>query len=87
MKKANVFPYIIGAVVALLFLGLSLYVFCPALNVHNSVLWIILDIAILIFVVVERLAKGCKDFGFVTVKQKKGSKGKGRKITKFTFDV
>ena len=87
MKKANVFPYIIGAVVALLFLGLSLYVFCPALNVHNSDLWIILDIAILIFVVVERLAKGCKDFGFVTVKQKKGSKGKGRKITKFTFDV
>ncbi len=87
MKKVKVFPYIIGAVVALLFLGLSLYFFCPALNVHNLGLWILVDISLFIFVIVERLAKGYKDFGWITVKQKKGSKGRSKKFTKFNFDI
>ena len=69
MKKVKIFPYIIGAIAALLFIGLSLYIFCPALNVHNLWLWLIIDIALLIFVVVERFAKGCKDFGWVTIKK------------------
>ena len=74
MKKVKIFPYIIGAIAALLFIGLSLYIFCPALNVHNLWLWLIIDITLLIFVVVERFAKGCKDFGWVTIKKKTGSK-------------
>ncbi len=87
MKKINVFPYIIGAVAALVFLGLSLYFLCPALNVHNVGLWILLDIALLIFILVERIAKGCKDFGRVTVTQKTGSKGRHKSFVKFNFGI
>mgnify|MGYP003294980912 FL=1 len=87
MKKVKIFSYIIGAIAALLFIGLSLYIFCPALNVHNLWLWLIIDIALLIFVVVERFAKGCKDFGWVTIKKKTGSKGRSKKFTKFNFDI
>ena len=87
MKKVKIFPYIVGAIASLLFFGLSLYIFCPALNVHNLLLWLIIDIALLIFVVVERFAKGCKDFGWVTIKKKTGSKGRNKKYTKFNFDI
>lgn len=87
MKKIKFFPYIIGAIAAILVLGLCLYVFCPAINVHNLGLWIIIDISIFVFVVVERLAKGFKDFGFVTVKKKTGSKGKSKSVTKFNFNL
>ncbi len=87
MKKVKVFPYIIGAIVALLVFGLCLYVFCPALNIHNFGLWVIIDIALFTFILVERLAKGYKDFGWVTVKKKTGSKGKSKKTTKFNLDI
>lgn len=87
MKKVKIFPYIIGAISALLFFGLSLYIFCPALNVHNLGLWLIIDISLLIFVVVERSAKGFKDFGWVTIKKKTGSKGRYKKSAKFNFEI
>ncbi len=85
MKKVEFFPYIIGAIVAVLFFCLSLYIFCPALNLHNLWLWIIIDIAIFIFVVVERYVKGCKDVGWCAEK-KKGAKGRNKKFTNFKFD-
>ena len=87
MKKVKVFPYIIGAISSLLFFCFSLYAFCPALNIHNLGLWLIVDIAILIFVVVERSVKGCQDFGWVTTKKKTGSKGRYKKTTKFNFEI
>ena len=87
MKKVKIFPYVIAAVAALAFIGFCLYVFCPALNVHNVGLWIIIDIAMFIFVAVERFAKGQKDFGWVTKKVKTGSKGRTKKFTKFNFDI
>ena len=87
MKKAKIFPYIFGAITSLLFFSLCLYLFCPAINVHNLDLWIIIDISILIFVAVVRLSKGCKDFGRVTIKKKTGSKGKSKKFTKFNFNI
>lgn len=87
MKKVKIFPYILGAITALLFIGLCLYIFCPAINVHNPGLWILIDIAILIFIIVVRLTKGCKDFGWVTIKQKIGSKGRTKKSTKFNFKI
>ena len=87
MKKVKIFPYIIGAISALLFFGLSLYIFCPALNVHNLWLWLIIDISLLIFVVVERSAKGFKDFGWVTINKKTGSKGRYKKSAKFNFEI
>lgn len=87
MKKSKIFPYIAGAIVSLLFFGLSVYIFCPAFNVHNLWLWLIVDIALFIFVIVERSAKGYKDFGRVTIKKKTGSKGRNKKYTKYNFDI
>ena len=87
MKKVKLTPYIIGATASLLFFVLCLYYFCPAINFHNPGLWIIIDISLFIFVVVERFIKGAKDFGWVTVKKKTGSKGRGKKYTKFNFDI
>lgn len=86
MKK-KIFPYIIGAVAALFIFGLCLYIFCPAINIHNFGLWIIADVAVFVFVVAERLAKGCKDFGWTTVTKRTGSKGRTKKFTKFNFEV
>lgn len=87
MKKVKIFPYILGAVTALLFMGLCLYVFTPAINVHNPGLWIIIDIAIIIFTIIVRLSKGYKDFGWVTLKKRTGSKGRSKKFTKFNFNL
>lgn len=87
MKKSKIFPYIAGAIVSLLFFGLSVYIFCPAFNVHNLWLWLIVDIALFIFVIVERSAKGYKDFGRVTIKKKTGSKGRNKKYTKYNFEI
>ena len=87
MKKESVFPYVMGAISTLLFLGLSLYFFCPALNIHNVWLWILVDIALLIFVTVERLTKICNTSGWLTISQKVGLKGKGKKIAKVNFGI
>ncbi len=87
MKKFKVLPYIVGAITALLVLGLCLYVFCPAINIHNPGIWVIADIVILIFIVVVRLSKGSKDFGWVIVKEKIGSKGRTKTHRKFNFAV
>ncbi len=87
MKKGQVLPWVLGAVSALLVFGLCLYVFCPALNVHNVGLWIIINFCLLVFVVVERFSKGCIDFGKVTVREKTGPKGKPKKVVKFHFGI
>ena len=87
MKRIKVLPYILGAITALLFSGFCLYVFCPAINVHNVGLWVIIDIAILLFIVVVRLTKGFKDFGWITVKKRTGSKGRTKKFAKFNFNI
>ncbi len=86
-KKINVIPYVVGAVVAIAFLGISFYLFCPAINIKNIGLWLLIDVAIFLFVLTERLAKGYKDFGKVTVSTKKGSKGRVKKQTKFNFSI
>ncbi len=82
MKKLKIYPYIIGTIVALVFFGLCLYFFCPALNFHNLGLWIIVDIALFIFVVVSRIAQGNKDFVWVS-----NTKGKKHKSMKFDFKI
>ncbi len=87
MKKVKVFPYIIGAIASLLFLGLCLYIFTPAINIRNLGLWILIDVTLLIFIIIERLAKGQKDFGWVTISKKIGSKGRTKKFNKFNFNI
>lgn len=87
MKKFKPFPYIIGAVVALLITGILFYFLCPAINIHNLSFWIIIDIALFIFAIVQRLAKGFKDFGFVTTTKKVGSKGRTKSTTTFNLNI
>lgn len=87
MKKIKILPYILGIVSALFVLGFSLYAFCPAINIHNPGLWFLTIIVVLIFIVVVRLAKGEKDFGWVIVKEKIGSKGRTKTSRKFIFSV
>ncbi len=87
MRKVNILPYIFRGVSSLIFAALSIYIFCPAINVRNPGLWIIINISLFIFTILVRLFKGAKDFGWVTVKKKTGSKGRTKKYTEFRFDI
>ena len=87
MKKATFSPYIIGALASLGFFAISLYVCCPALNIHSMGMWVLITITLFIFVFVERLVRGFRDFGKVTVTQRTGSKGRHKKITIFNFNI
>ncbi len=84
-KKVNFFPYVFALLISLTFFAVSVYGFCPAINIHNLFLWILLDITIFIFVFIMRLAKGYNDLKFVTIKQKVRAKKKG--ITKYKSSV
>lgn len=87
MKKVNVFPYIFAAAVSLLVFAAGVYFLCPAINIHNLLLWILIDISLFVFVILERLAKGYKDFGFVTATQKTSPKKKRKTVTRFNFRI
>ncbi|MBQ4562129.1 MAG: hypothetical protein IJA55_07395 [Clostridia bacterium] len=87
MKKVNVLPYIMGTVAALLFFGLCFYLFCPALNLHNVGLWVILDLAVFAFVITVRLTKGIRDIRIDTVKIPKNGKKRAKTTKKFHFEV
>ena len=49
--------YIVGTIVSLLFTGICFYVLCPAINIHNPALWIILNIAVFLFILAEKITK------------------------------
>jgi len=55
MKKIKGFPYIIGALSALLVFGFGFYFFCPALNLQSVGLWVLCDASLVVFIVVSRL--------------------------------
>ena len=85
MKK--VWPYIAGSITTLLFWGLSYYLFCPALNIRNAGLWIIIILGIFIFTGVTRLAMGFKDVYCCTYKNPKGSKKKKKYSKEYRFEI
>ena len=87
MKKINFFPYIIGLLVTAVVTALCLFIFCPAVNVQNPVMWLLAAFALFVFIRVVRLVKGRKDFGRVTVTKKIGSKGRTQKHAKFNFNI
>lgn len=81
MKKLKISPYIAGAIVTLLFLAVTFYIFCPAINIGNIGLWILIDIAALVFVIATAIAKMVSLDGWVDTIQnvKKGAKGRRTK--------
>lgn len=86
MKKSGVISHIVAAVVTLLFVGICLYIFCPAINICNLALWIIVDLAIAVYLVAHRIAKGFKNYPLVTASVIRDSKGKVKNITKVHFN-
>ena len=54
---------------------------------QNPVLWLLVAFILFVFISIVRLAKGCKDFGRVTVTEKIGPKGRTKKHTKFNFNI
>lgn len=86
-KKIKIFPWIIGIVIGLIIVSVGLFVSSTAINIHNPVLWIIVILALFLAILAGRIAKGCKDFGWVTVSKKTGSKGRAKKYSEFKFSV
>ena len=91
MKKSGVLPVITGVITGLI-TGLivtaaGLFFSSTAINIHNPVLWVIIIIALFAAILAGRIAKGCKDFGWVTVSKKTGSKGRTKKYSEFRFSI
>lgn len=86
-KKIKIFPWIIGIVIGLIIVSVGLFVSSTAINIHNPVFWIIVILALFLAILAGRIAKGCKDFGWVTVSKKTGSKGRTKKYSEFRFSI
>ena len=85
MKKLKISPYIAGAIVTLLFLAVTFYIFCPAINIGNIGLWILIDIAALVFVIATAIAKMVSLDGWVDTIQNVKKGAKGRRTKKFSL--
>lgn len=85
MKKLKISPYIIGAIVTLLFLAVTFYIFCPAINIGNIGLWILIDIAALVFVIATAIAKMVSLDGWIDTIQNVKKGAKGRRTKKFSI--
>ncbi|MBQ7088162.1 MAG: hypothetical protein IJN04_00765 [Clostridia bacterium] len=70
MTKSKAFPHILGVGIALLVLAIICYLTCPAINVHNPGLWLLVALGTLIYLVVSHL---CRGFRAPIVVTKKGS--------------
>ncbi len=66
MKKSKAFAYILAAIVSLVVLALGLFIFCPAINVHNVGFWILINITIYVFLFTASIADGSKSFNVTT---------------------
>ncbi|MBQ7962852.1 MAG: hypothetical protein IJ289_09660 [Clostridia bacterium] len=91
MKKSGVLPIITGVITGLItgliVIAAGLFFSSTAINIHNPVFWIIIIIALFTAILAGRIAKGCKDFGWVTVSKKTGSKGRTKKHSEFRFSI
>ena len=91
MKKSGVVPVITGLITGLvtaLIVSLAgFFISSTAINIHNPGFWVIVIFALFAAILAGRLAKGCKDFGWVTVSKKTGSKGRTKKHSEFRFSI
>ena len=91
MKKSGIVPVITGLitglVTALIVSVAGFFISSTAINIHNPGFWVIVILALFAAILAGRLAKGCKDFGWVTVSKKTGSKGHTKKHSEFRFSV
>ena len=62
IKKQNIFSVIFAGVTTLLVTGLLLFVFCPAVSLHNPGLWLLMAVVTLVFIAIQRTLAGNRDF-------------------------
>lgn len=86
-KKIRILPWIIGILTGLVIIAGGLFISCTPINIHNPLLWILVIPALTAAIYFGRLANGCRDFEWVTVSKKVGSKGRTKKYSKFNFSV
>lgn len=70
MTKSKAFPHIVGGVAALVAAFLYVYFLCPAINVQNPGLWVLVAVMTLVYLVVSQLCGGGKA---ITVRGKNGA--------------
>ena len=91
MKKSGIVPVITGLitglVTALIVLAAGFFISSTAINIRNPGFWVIVILALFAAILAGRLAKGFKDFGWVTVSKKTGSKGRTKKHSEFRFSI
>ena len=91
MKKSGVVPVITGLITglgtALIVSAAGFFISSTAINIRNPGFWVIVILALFAAILAGRLAKGCKDFGWVTVSKKTGSKGRTKKHSEFRFSI
>ncbi len=91
MKKSGIVPVITGLitglVAALIVSAAGLFISSTAINIRNPGFWVIVILALFAGVTAGSLAKGCKDFGWVTVSKKTGSKGRTKKHSELRFSI
>lgn len=91
MKKSGIVPVITGLitglVTALIILAAGFFISSTAINIHNPCFWVIVILALFAAILAGRFAKGCKDFGWITVSKKTGSKGRTKKHSEFRFSI
>lgn len=91
MKKSGIVPVITGLITGLvtgmIVLTAGLFISSTAINIHNPGFWVIVILALFAAILAGRLAKGCKDFGWITVSKKTGSKGRTKKYSEFRFSI
>lgn len=87
MKKPSIGSVVAGLITGLTVSAAGLFISCTAINIHNPVFWVIIIFALFAAIFVGRIAKGQKDFGWVTVSKKTGSKGRTKKHSEFRFSV
>ena len=91
MKKSGIVPVITGLITGLvtaLIVSLAgFFISSTAINIHNPGFWVIVIFALFAAILSGRLAKGCKDFGWVTVSKKTSSKGRTKKHSEFRFSI
>ena len=91
MKKSGITPVItgltMGLITGLIISTAGFFISSTAINMHNPVFWVIIILALFFAILVGRIAKGCRDFGWVTVSRKTGSKGRTKKHSEFRFSI
>jgi len=87
MKKFRWEAYVVATLVTALVMGLLVFLLCPALNVHNPGLWLLIALAVFVYIFVARQVLGHTDFGWATVTKNVGSKGRKKSQRTFKFSI